>query len=283
MNTTAARDERLAGFLGECRRIAASATPLETRGRLTRAAGLVMDVVGLRLPLGARVAIVQADNVRLDAEVVGFSGEHLFLMPLSEPEGVRPGALAILHDGPGYRPRLGQRNHPLRRAEDRTRHMPMGAALLGRVVDAGGQPLDRGGPLLAADGGACPLRPLARRPINSMERAPVREALDVGVRAINGLLTVGRGQRIGLFAGSGVGKSVLLGMMARYTSADVIVVGLVGERGREVKEFIEDILGQEGLRRAVVVSAACRARPTRRPSPRISATRASTCCCSWIR
>ena len=253
--TGAGREARLVRFLGECRQIAASAAPLEVRGRLTRAAGLVMEAVGLKLPLGARVAVVQADNVRLDAEVVGFSGEHLFLMPLTEPEGVRPGAMAVLHDSPAARPRLERRNHPLRRAEDRTRHMPMGSALLGRVVDAAGTPLDRRGALLAADGAACPLRPLARRPINSMDRAPVREALDVGVRAINGLLTVGRGQRIGLFAGSGVGKSVLLGMMARYTSADVIVVGLIGERGREVKEFIEDILGQEGLRRAIVVAA----------------------------
>ena len=131
----------------------------------------------------------------------------------------------------------------------------MGEALLGRVLDPNGVPLDRGGPIVAGDGGACELRPLVRRPINSMERAPVRSPLDVGVRAINGLITVGRGQRIGLFAGSGVGKSVLMGMMARYTSADVIVVGLIGERGREVKEFIEDILGTEGLRRAIVVAA----------------------------
>jgi flagellum-specific ATP synthase len=248
-------DGRFARYLRECRAITASAEPLEVRGRLTRAAGLVMEAVGLRLPLGARVAVVQADNVRLDTEVVGFSGDHLFLMPITEPEGVRPGALAVLYDAPAERPRLNKRNHPLRRAEDRARHVPMGPALLGRVVDANGAPLDRRGPLVVADGSACALRPLARRPINSMDRAPVRNALDVGVRAINSLLTIGRGQRIGLFAGSGVGKSVLMGMMARYTSADVIVVGLIGERGREVKEFIEDILGPEGLRRAVVIAA----------------------------
>ena len=103
--------------------------------------------------------------------------------------------------------------------------------------------------------------PLDRQPINAMDRAPVREQLDTGVRAINALLTIGRGQRIGLFAGSGVGKSVLLGMMARYTKADVIVVGLIGERGREVKEFIEDILGAEGRARAVVVAAPADAPP----------------------
>ncbi len=101
----------------------------------------------------------------------------------------------------------------------------------------------------------CVSEPLDREPINAMERAPVRESLDTGVRAINSLLTVGRGQRLGLFAGSGVGKSVLLGMMARYTQADVIVVGLIGERGREVKEFVEDILGAQDRSRAVVVAA----------------------------
>ena len=103
--------------------------------------------------------------------------------------------------------------------------------------------------------------PLVRRPINAMDRDPIRQPLDTGVRAINAMLTVGRGQRIGLFAGTGVGKSVLLGMMARYTAADVIVVGLIGERGREVKEFIEDILGDEGLARSVVVAAPADAPP----------------------
>ena len=251
----AATGAPLCGFLQECRTIVGYADPIEVRGRLTRSAGLVMEVVGLKLPVGARVAIVQADTAGLDAEVVGFSGERLFLMPVSEPQGIRPGAAAVPLDPAATRPRLGRRNHPLRRAEDRTRQVPMGRALLGRVVDPSGAPIDRGGPIVAADGGACEMYPLVRRPINSMDRAPVRTALDVGVRAINGLLTVGRGQRIGLFAGSGVGKSVLMGMMARYTEADVIVVGLIGERGREVKEFIEDILGEEGLRRAVVVAA----------------------------
>jgi flagellum-specific ATP synthase len=118
------------------------------------------------------------------------------------------------------------------------------------VLDSAGRPLDQLGAL------ACErVVSLHNRPLNPLERAPIREVLDTGVRAINGLLTVGRGQRMGLFAGSGIGKSVLLGMMARYTSADVIVVGLIGERGREVKEFIENILGAEGLTRSVVVAA----------------------------
>ena len=126
----------------------------------------------------------------------------------------------------------------------------MGDGLLGRVVDGAGRPLDGLGPLKAEH-----YAPLTNQPINPLDREPISEVLDVGVRAINALLTVGRGQRMGLFAGSGVGKSVLLGMMARYTSADVIVVGLIGERGREVKDFIEQILGPEGLARSAVVAA----------------------------
>jgi flagellum-specific ATP synthase len=128
--------------------------------------------------------------------------------------------------------------------------LPLGDGLLGRVVDAHGAPIDYKGPIIDVAS-----VPLDRKPINAMDRSPVRETLDTGIRAINALLTVGRGQRLGLFAGSGVGKSVLLGMMARYTKADVIVVGLIGERGREVKEFIEDILGEEGRARSVVVAA----------------------------
>jgi flagellum-specific ATP synthase len=146
--------------------------------------------------------------------------------------------------------KLGTARHPWRRTVDRTLHLPVGDGLLGRVVDSQGQPMDRKGPLAQVHD-----EPVTRRPINAMDRDPVRTPLDTGVRAINAMLTVGRGQRIGLFAGTGVGKSVLLGMMARYTQADVIVVGLIGERGREVKEFIEDILGPEGLRRAIVVAA----------------------------
>jgi flagellum-specific ATP synthase len=128
--------------------------------------------------------------------------------------------------------------------------MAVGDSLLGRVVDGAGCPLDRLGPLVGQQ-----MRSLRSRPFNPIEREPITATLDVGIRSINTLLTVGRGQRLGLFAGSGVGKSVLLGMMARYTTADVIVVGLIGERGREVKEFIENILGTEGLARSVVVAA----------------------------
>ncbi len=237
-------------FLSQAATMADNAQPLMTRGRLTRVAGLVMEAVGLKLPLGAQVQVLQDDQLRVDAEVVGFAGDRLFLMPTTEPYGLRPGALVVPQEAAAPHPLLHRNNHAWRRNEDRTRHLPMGDLLLGRVIDPNGKPLDKLGPLDNVEA-----RPLARRPINAMDREPIREPLDVGVRAINALLTVGRGQRMGLFAGSGVGKSVLLGMMAKYTSADVTVVGLIGERGREVKEFIEEILGAEGLRRAVVVAA----------------------------
>lgn len=227
--------------------------PLESQGKLVRVAGLVLEAAGLRLPVGAVCEIqagMRTDRTPVLAEVVGFAGDRAYLMPTAEVHGLASGARVVSVSSPLSPPRLGQANHPWRRTEDRTRHMPIGNGLLGRVVDAQGEPMDRKGPLEDVRS-----EPLVRRLINAMDRDPVRLPLDTGVRAINAMLTVGRGQRVGLFAGSGVGKSVLLGMMARYTQADVIVVGLIGERGREVKEFIEDILGEEGQERSVVVAA----------------------------
>ena len=247
---------RFSDFLITASAIATTGSPFETRGRLTRVAGLVMEAVGLKLPVGSQVLVMQDDGLRVDAEVVGFSGERLFLMPTTtDPYGLRPGAAVIPHTPAATRPRLNQSNHPWRRAEDRTRRLPIGDLLFGRVVDPNGKPLDKLGPLEQPGAPPASWRPIIGRPINAMDREPIRLPLDVGVRAINALATVGRGQRMGLFAGSGVGKSVLLGMMAKYTSADVTVVGLIGERGREVKEFIDEILGPEGLRRAIVVAA----------------------------
>jgi flagellum-specific ATP synthase len=242
-------NERLRAFLERCTAQLAAAEAFEVTGRLTRVAGLVMEAVGLRLPVGT-TCLVSGSAAAIEAEVVGFDAERLFLMPTGDVAGLRPGALVRQAPHPRFAPSLEPSGHPWRRAEDRVRHLPVGAPLLGRVLDSAGQPLDRLGPL-----GTRETAPLASRPINPIDREPIRVPLDVGVRAINALATVGRGQRMGLFAGSGVGKSVLLGMMARYTSAEVIVVGLIGERGREVKEFIEDILGAEGLARAVVVAA----------------------------
>ncbi|MDX8399278.1 MAG: flagellar protein export ATPase FliI [Gallionellaceae bacterium] len=223
--------------------------PIPISGRLTKVTGLVMEAVGLRMAVGS-TCIIQLPNNNVEAEVVGFSGEKLFLMPENDVQGLVPGARVIPFEAPREIAADGQAVQTRQHASNLARHLPVGDMLLGRVLDGAGRPLDQFGPLPSG-----PSATLQSRPINPLDRAPIKEALDVGVRAINALLTVGRGQRMGLFAGSGVGKSVLLGMMARYTTADVIVVGLIGERGREVKEFITDILGPEGLKRAVVVAA----------------------------
>ena len=237
-------------FLSQCREHLTAVPAIRAEGRLTRVAGLVMEAVGLRLPVGSTCLVSQDGSGPVEAEVVGFAGNKLFLMPTTDVFGLMPGAVVTPTDSQMARPKPGRTSHPWRRAEDRTKHLPVGDGLLGRVVDAQGRPLDSLGPLAVHV-----KAPLSSRPLNPIDRIPISEPLDTGVRAINALLTVGRGQRMGLFAGSGVGKSVLLGMMARYTNADVTVVGLIGERGREVKEFIEESLGAEGLKRAVVIAA----------------------------
>jgi len=209
-----------------------------------------MEASGLKLPLGSSCRITPLGGSPIEAEVVGFNGERLFLMPSEDVYGLSPGARVVALETRNPAPRIDRLPPARRRSIDRAKLVPVGESLLGRVLDGAGRPLDRLGPLHANS-----MRPLHSRPVNPMSRAPIERALDVGVRAINALLCVGRGQRMGLFAGSGVGKSVLLGMMARYTEAEVIVVGLIGERGREVKEFIEQILGEEGLHRSVVIAA----------------------------
>ena len=241
---------RWQSYLSDCRALLGLVEPMQVSGRVTRVTGLVMEAVGLKLPIGSACWVSLSSGVRIEAEVVGFEEDKLLLMPQSDVEGIVPGTRVFPMEAIESLPKLGSVTHPRRRPLDRTRHLPVGEELLGRVVDATGRPLDDLGSLHAVRSA-----PLSVRAMNPLGRAPISTILDVGVRAINSMLTVGRGQRMGLFAGSGVGKSVLLGMMARYTSADVIVVGLIGERGREVKEFIEQILGEEGLRRSVVVAA----------------------------
>ena len=237
-------------FLDGCRGAAGQINSLLPSGHLTRINGLVMEASGLKLPLGSSCRITPLGGSPIEAEVVGFNGERLFLMPSEDVYGLSPGARVVALETRHPPPQIGRLPPARRRSIDRAKLVPVGESLLGRVLDGAGRPLDKLGPLHARS-----LRPLQSRPVNPMSRAPIDKALDVGVRAINGLLCVGQGQRMGLFAGSGVGKSVLLGMMARYTEAEIIVVGLIGERGREVKEFIEQILGEEGLRRSVVIAA----------------------------
>src|SRR5574343_1758501 len=233
-------------FLSNCQTAASQAQPLWPSGRLTRINGLVMEASGLKLPRGSTCSIIPASGTPVDAEVVGFANDKIYLMPSDDVFGLAPGARVEAVDIPSLPLRVDMPVFKRRRAIDKAKQVPVGHMLLGRVVDGVGRPLDNKGPLTADAS-----RSLQSRPFNPMMRAAIEHPLDVGVRAINSLLTVGRGQRMGLFAGSGVGKSVLLGMMARYTEAEVIVVGLIGERGREVKEFIEQILGEEGMRRSV--------------------------------
>jgi len=237
-------------FLADAQARVQTASTLALRGTLTRLTGLVLEAVGIRVPVGSQCLVTMKAQAPVLAEVVGFANDRAFLMPAGDVFGLSSGA--SVEPAPAYVavPRLGDRRHADRVFGPGVLRLPLGDGLLGRVVDAQGAPMDYQGPIAGVQS-----LPMDRKPINAMDRAPVREALDTGVRAINALLTVGRGQRLGLFAGSGVGKSVLMGMMARYTQADVIVVGLIGERGREVKEFIEDILGDDGRARSVVVAA----------------------------
>jgi flagellum-specific ATP synthase len=248
--------ERWSQYLVGARKLVAQSSPLESRGTLTRLAGLVLEANGIKAPVGSQCVVSMQGRDEVLAEVVGFSGERAFLMPAGDVYGLASGAGVSPAQAYVPVPRIGEPAAEKVNKQAGMLALPLGDGLLGRVVDSQGNPMDRLGPI-----NHVAVRQLDRTPINAMDRAPVRESLDTGVRAINALLTIGRGQRIGLFAGSGVGKSVLLGMMARYTQADVIVVGLIGERGREVKEFIEDILGPEGRARSVVVAAPADAPP----------------------
>jgi len=213
--------------------------PPAIEGRLTRMVGLTLEAVGCQAAVGDRCLLIPGRGQPSEAEVVGFAGERLLLMPTGDLHGLEPATRVIPTSRSGV--------------------VPVGEGMLGRVIDGAGQPLDGLGPLRTSA-----TTRLMGNSLNPLLRHPIEQPLDVGVRTINGLLTIGRGQRVGLFAGSGVGKSVLLGMMARYTSADVIVVGLIGERGREVKEFVDRILGPVDRRRAIVVAAPADAPPLMR-------------------
>jgi len=203
--------------------------PVVAAGKLIRGIGLTLEAVGCQLPVGSQ-CMVQTIDGEIEAEVVGFGDHITYLMPTEAVRGIVPGSRVL----------------PLNRDSG----LSVGLGMLGRVVDGNGQPLDGLGPIESTE-----RVPTTKPPINPLARRTIAEPMDVGVRAINAITTVGVGQRMGLFAGSGVGKSVLLGMMTRGAKADVVVVGLVGERGREVKEFIHDILTEEERQRAVVVAA----------------------------
>ncbi|HUO81191.1 MAG TPA: flagellar protein export ATPase FliI [Steroidobacteraceae bacterium] len=224
-----ALQQRWGAELARVRERVAPLRPLQVEGVLSRMVGMTLEAVGCEAAVGSRCLIDGRQGQTVEAEVVGFSGERLFLMPTGDMRGLMPGARV--------------------RPAESVSEVHVGEELLGRVLDGTGRPLDGLGPVHCRE-----TQPLMGQPLNPLKRWAIREPLDVGIRTLNGLLSIGRGQRIGLFAGSGVGKSVLLGMMTRYTDADVIVVGLIGERGREVQEFVANTLGPDGLKRAVVVA-----------------------------
>lgn len=216
-----ALDERLS-------RLAISAP--RPRGVLSRVTGMLLSARGIRAPLGAYCEVMAEEGEPVVCEVVGFKDQEVMLMPLGSVQGLLPGAA------------VGVLTH--------TARVGVSTQMLGRVIDGMGQPFDGGPPITPEV-----FVPLRGERKNPLERAPIQQPLDVGIRSINTFLTVGKGQRIGLIAGSGVGKSVLLGMMTRFTQADVIVIGMIGERGREVLDFVHETLGPEGIKRAVVVAS----------------------------
>jgi flagellum-specific ATP synthase len=205
--------------------------PARMLGRIEQLIGLVMEATGPSTSVG-EICWVYSSNgrQRIQAEVVGFRHDRMLLMPLGELQGIGPGSLLV--------------------PTGRDFQVPVGRALMGRVLDGLGRPLDDKGPL-----GAEAQVPVHREPPDPLSRRRISEALSTGVRSIDGLLTMGRGQRLGIFAGSGVGKSTLMGMVARDADADVNVIALVGERGREVRDFIDKDLGPEGLAKSVVIAA----------------------------
>lgn len=203
--------------------------PIKTIGSVKRAVGLVVESQGPPVSIGELCEIVGSDRKDcIPAEVIGFRDNIVLSMPLFKVHGVKLGDKVV--------------------CRKKKASVPVGAAFLGRIVDAMGNPIDDLGPIAFET--EYSLQPAGTNPL---ERKNIDEVLGTGIRAIDGLLTCGKGQRIGIFGGSGVGKSTLLGMMARYTSADINVISLVGERGREVRGFIEKDLGEDGLRRSVVV------------------------------
>ncbi len=199
-------------------------------GVVQKIVGMTIEAIGLNAPLGSICLIENSDGHRSQAQIVGFSEDAILMMSFSGPIGIEPEAKVYVRNSSDV--------------------ALVGNSALGRVLDAAGLPIDGGNHIFGLEE-----VPLESEALNPMRRKPIEKKFDVGIRAINSLLTLGCGQRIGLIAGSGVGKSVLLGMMTKFSIADVIVIGLIGERGREVKEFIEMTLGPEGLKRAVVIAA----------------------------
>jgi flagellum-specific ATP synthase len=211
-------------------RVVDTYNPVRLHGKVTQVVGLVIEGYCPETSVGAICEIRPKGGVPIPAEVVGFKENKTLLMPLGDLRGVGLDSLITVR-------------------RDKA-SLQVGPGLLGRVIDGLGQPIDDKGPLRVDEE-----YPIYAAPVNPMKRPPIRKPLDLGIRSINGLLTCGQGQRVGIMAGSGVGKSTLLGMIARYTEADVNVIALIGERGRELREFVEKDLQEQGLHKSVVVVA----------------------------
>ncbi|MCF8067792.1 MAG: FliI/YscN family ATPase [Desulfobacterales bacterium] len=205
-------------------------SPVTLEGKIVKVTGLIAEGKGLSMSVGSHCVIENDRGENIMAEAVGFHDDTVLLMPFGDTRGIRPGSRIILVDS--------------------SPQVAVGDAFLGRVIDGMGRPLDEKGPIKPSA-----QYPLYGVPINPMQRKPIREMVDVGISSINTMVTLGRGQRVAIMSGSGVGKSVLMGMMARHTTADVTVIGLIGERGREVAEFVMHNLGPEGMKKALVVAA----------------------------
>jgi flagellum-specific ATP synthase len=218
--------------ISKCREFVAECDPIKVCGRVDKGVGLVIEGLGPRANIGDVCFIHPGDlsnDSYVEAEVIGFREDRILLMPIQEMRGIGPGSTIV--------------------ARGRQRYVKVGEELLGRVIDGLGNPMDGRGQI---SGQLCPIY---KEPINPLKRRRILEPLDLGIKSINTMLTCGKGQRVGIMAGSGVGKSVLLGMIARNTAAEINVIALIGERGREVREFIEKDLGEEGLKRSVLVVA----------------------------
>lgn len=204
--------------------------PLRLQGRIVKIIGLIVEAEGVGASIGSRCRIESEHGKKIMAEVVGFKDERVLLMPYGDTRGIRPGSRVSLMD--------------------ELPHADVGEGFLGRVVNGMGEPIDGKGPIPAGH-----RYPLYGKHINPLDRRSIKQLMDVGVTAVNTMIPIGQGQRMDIMAGSGVGKSVLMGMMTRHTAADVTVIGLIGERGREVKDFVDDNLGVEGMKNAVLVAA----------------------------
>ncbi|MBI9074729.1 MAG: FliI/YscN family ATPase [Desulfatibacillum sp.] len=204
--------------------------PIMPEGKVDQVIGLIVEGYGPQMSVGAVCDLVTAHGARIPAEVVGFKEKRMLLMPYGEMRGIQLGCRIV--------PRQQQ---PL---------VPVGDAFIGRIIDGLGQPMDDKGPIASTD-----MYPLYADVVNALHRRSITKVSDVGIRVINSFITVGQGQRVAIMAGSGVGKSVLMGMISRHMASDVCIVALIGERGREVKDFVDDILGPEGMKRSIVVAA----------------------------